>query len=295
MLARLNRTIFMIAFVLVWCWPPVASAKSSAAVRKSCVSEMTRKAEAGDGRAAKLLAIYFGDESGPQVNASAALRYLKLAIRSGVDVGDISRASARDVISQCEAARHGSTPVHAEGNQKGSPEHERHPSGAIVRPVENLAAGPQEVGATTSAPSEPAAQAPVVSTLVDKPKTAKHRSKPMAVRSKPAMTPAHKPEGAALASAAPEISAEASSPSFAPASVIDLERSAANAEWRGKMHEAVRFWERARGAGSRPAAKRLVQIYSYGAGDVDADYLKAIEASKIAEAYGLTVPELPRK
>jgi TPR repeat protein len=78
-------------------------------------------------------------------------------------------------------------------------------------------------------------------------------------------------------------------------SVAEYERLAADAEWNGKMPEAVKLWERARDLGSRPAAKRLYQIFSFGAGGVEADYVKAIEAAQVAQKLGLEVPPLPRK
>jgi hypothetical protein len=240
----------------------VASAPAASPWEKSCLVRLEHKARAGDGETAKLLAIYYGDERSAHGDPARALRYLKIAIARGVDVAEVARRSSRGLMLPC--------PV------------EQPPSRAVVSPVQDLAAGPEMV---PGAPEQLAMAPPAAADGARPKKTGRTAHKRKASHhGAPARTAVKREE-----------SARAATVVVIRATALEYERLAAEAEWRGDMHSAVKLWERARGEGSRVAARRLYQIYSFGSGDVEPDYLKAIEASKIAQNLGLAVPDLPRK
>lgn len=200
----------------------------------ACLALLKKKSDAGDGAAAKTLAIHYGDTGSRRMNAGLALRYLKLAIARGVDVSDVPRAKSGKVLAACDALA---------------------PRKAAKPPTERKARVLPKVPA-------PAAAA------------------------KPSPDSANKsgerPQG--LGQEVPEEGA-----------VGQYERLAADAERSGAMQEAVGHWQRAREVGSRRAAMRLYQIYSVGAGNVEPDYVKAIEAADFARKLGIELPPLPRK
>ena len=216
---------------------PAGAAKTPDEARKACIAMLKKKAAGGDGMTAKTLAIYYGDEQSRHVNPALALRYLKQAIGRGVDVSDVPRANAGNIVSAC-----GANPPH---KAAAAPEKKNGAAGAKT---------PAVAGSAIAVKAMP----------------------------KPAKKSVERP-----GSGAPAVPAVMTAGQY--------ERLATDAEWNGKVQDAVGYWQRAREGGSRPAAKRLYQIYSFGAGDVEADYVKAIEAAEYARKLGLDVPALPRK
>lgn len=220
---------------------------------KACLAAAKKRADQGDGLAAKALAIHYGDSSNPDGSSSQAWRYLSKAIEKGVDVSDVPTAR-RNITAYCS----------------GDPD--------LARLVEaRPAAKPQA--------------APAAATR-SKPSVAAVPSVPPAGMSghEPAVVPGAGRDAGTAETAKPVLAA------LKPTgTTIELERQAADYEWNGNVRGAIPYWEKARQLGSRAAAKRLYQIFSLGAGEVEADYVKAIEAYQYAEQMGLDVPPLPRK
>lgn len=201
---------------------------------QACLVSLKTRSDAGDGAAAKALAIHYGDTSSRRGNARLALRYLKLAIASGVDVSDVVRAKSGNVLAACKAI---------------APRKAANPA-TKTNPI-----------VSSKAP------APAVAAKLSPDRASSFSEHPPGL--------------------GPEVVGEAT--------VVQHERMAADAERSATMPEAVEHWRRAREGGSRRAAKRLYQIYTIGAGNVEPDYVKAIEAAHYARKLGIELPPLPRK
>lgn len=269
-----------------------ASAMAESDAAKACLVAVKKRAAEGDGLAAKALAIHYGEGSGADANPPLAWRYLKQAIEKGVDVSDVPTAKGGSIVGFCSAdpklARLLESPASAAPKSS--------------KPV--VAASDPKSGRSGKAPvhaSRPKQSTPAAGATGGAPL---QKSVAMAVPSVagPAGTSAQdgvisgkgvvgdKGSAAADAAARPVVVAARIS-----GTAVELERQAADAEWNGRVQEAIPFWEKARQLGSPAAAKRLYQIFSFGAGDVEADYVKAIEAFQYAQQMGLDVPPLPRK
>jgi hypothetical protein len=246
---------------------------------RDCLAAAKKRADKGDGQAAKALAVHYGDAANSDASPSLAWRYLRQAIEKGVDVSDVPSARG-SIVSYCSRDAELARLVEAKPASGG-----KKAGGADARPVRT---SPPEAAAQRAKPVVAAAAPAAASRSRSDVSQAgmSGQSEP------PAAHEALPGRDSVAAEAAPKTVVAATRIS---GTAVELERQAADSEWSGNVRGAIPYWEKARQLGSKAAARRLYQIFSFGAGDVEADYVKAIEAHQYALQMGLDVPPLPRK
>ena len=213
-----------------------------------CIQELRKKADRGDGDAAKKLGNYFGNERAPHFNPELAFRYLRTAIQKKIDVSTLPFTGDEAIVAECRtAAPH--KPV-------------------MSKPIPLTPLKSPQIKTT-----------PLVnSSTLTNPERAFKQPEQQINPLPPEATPQKKPRLATSRSGQ------------------EYELMAKAEEAQGKSSIAIHYLELARNAGSTYAAQRLYDIYAQGANDVDADYIKSIEAARAAQKLGLQVaPNLPRK
>lgn len=249
---------------------------------RNCLVAAKKRADKGDGLAAKALAVHYGDKANADTSPSLAWRYLRQAIEKGVDVSDVPAARG-SITSYCSRDPELARLLEAKPAPAGKKGGEAKP--VRVPQSESAAQRATPVGAAAAPAAPPGRQ-------VAMPEADMPRAGVAAQPEPPAVPEARSARDTVAAEASPRTIVASTRLSGA---AIELERQAADSEWSGNVRGAIPYWEKARQLGSKAAARRLYQIFSFGAGDVEADYVKAIEAHQYAQQMGIEVPPLPRK